>query len=206
MRDRVTSAPGAAAQPSGYPSRAVRCLLTIWLVFHLAAVIIPPAAAYPTSDLLGDKAWWLVRPYVQLLYLDHGYQFFAPEPGPSTLISYTLEWDDGRTEQEMIPHRGIHPRLLYHRYFMLTEFLSILDIGGQADRSDGGDLELNAGQRAWLRAYARHLCRSRGAQSVSLSRMLRELPSMEDVRNGSTLTDPERLSETPLGTFRCDEL
>jgi len=103
------------------------------------------------------------------------------------VLAYTIEFDDGSTKQETIPNRGIRPRLLYHRHFMLTEFLSFAPDD-------------------WHRSYARHLCRTYGAKSVTLSRMTRLLPTMEEVRNGSTLTDPSRYLETPLGHFRCDEL
>ena len=35
------------------------------------------------------------RPYLEAAYLDHGYAFFAPDPGPSHLVRYELEFDDG---------------------------------------------------------------------------------------------------------------
>ena len=90
-----------------------------------------------------------------------------------------MELADGSTIQETIPNGGIHPRLLYHRHFMLTEFL-------------------NFAPDDWHRTYARHLCRKYQAKSVTLSRTTRALPTMEDIRNGGTLTDAERYLETPL--------
>jgi hypothetical protein len=99
---------------------------------------------------LWDGAWRSFRPYLQLLYLNHGYKYFAPEPGPSTLLAYTMEFADASSRQETIPNRDIHPRLLYHRHFMLTEFL-------------------NFGPDDWHRSYARHLCRTYGAEKVTLS-------------------------------------
>jgi hypothetical protein len=168
------------------PSGKLRWLISALLVFHLAAVIISPLSV-PPSSATWNNAWWVFRPYLEMMYLNHGYKYFAPEPGPSTLLAYTLEFDDGSTLEETIPHRGIRPRLLYHRHFMLTEFL-------------------NFAPEDWHRAYARHLCQRYGAESVTMSRMTRLLPTMEDVRNGSTLTDPSRYLETPLGSFRCDDL
>jgi hypothetical protein len=168
------------------PSKTVRRIISVVLALHVIAVVASPLSV-PPSSVFWDHAWWLFRPYLQMMYLNHGYKYFAPEPGPSTLLAYTLEFEDGQTIQQTIPNRDIHPRLLYHRHFMLTEFL-------------------NFGPDDWHRTYARHLCRKYGAKSVSMSRMTRLLPTMEDVRNGSTLTDPERYLETPLGSFQCDEL
>jgi hypothetical protein len=205
--------PPVAAAPAVTFPRPLRWALTAWIVFHFTAVVIAPASVDPSSTLLQERVWPLVRPYLQLVFLNHGYHYFAPEPGPSTLLSYTLEWDDGRTEQGMIPNRGIHPRLLYHRYFMLTEFLNFIGLGldpdapqDSADPADPADPAAQAEQGQWLRAYARHLCHAHGANSVVLTRVVRTLPTMEEVRDGMSLADPQHVTETPLGTFRCDEL
>ena len=167
------------------PSKRVRWVISVLLILHILANITSPMSVPPSSSLF-DSAWSVFGSYLQMMYLNHGYKYFAPEPGPSTLLAYTLEFDDGSTIQQTIPNRGIHPRLLYHRHFMLSEFL-------------------NFGPDDWHRTYARHLCRTYGAKSVSMSRMTRVLPTMEEVRNGSTLTDAERYLETPLGSFQCDE-
>src|SRR5262245_19757491 len=170
------------------PKRLSRLLLwtiSTLLVLHILAVVVSPISV-PPSSAFWDDAWWVFRPYLQMMYLNHGYKYFAPDPGASTLLAYTLEFEDGTSRQVTIPNRDIHPRLLYHRHFMLSEFL-------------------NFAPDDWHRSYARHLCRTYGAKCVSMSRMTRELPTMEDVRNGSTLKDPERYQETPLGSFQCDE-
>ena len=84
------------------------------------AIIIAPAAVSPSSDLV-QAGWDLFQPYLQILYLNHGYHFFAPEPGDSTLLAFQAERADGTVVSGRIPNRGIVPRLLYHRHFMLTE-------------------------------------------------------------------------------------
>jgi hypothetical protein len=163
-------------------------LLNVWLVFHLAAIIIAPASVSPSSEMV-QSAWRVVRPYLQLLYLNHGYHYFAPEPAESTLLTYTVELDDGTTFSGRIPHRRIHPRLLYHRHFMLTEFLNF----PPPDQ-----------QQVWHRSYARHLCRKYGAAKVSLSRITHYLPQRRAVLAGAKLDDPASYTEEPLGTYQCD--
>lgn len=77
-----------------------------------------------------------VRGYSQFTYLDHGYAFFAPEPGPSHLIRATVTPTEPGDGSEPGPNpvapivrnypdlNDQWPRLLYHRHFMLAEFLN----------------------------------------------------------------------------------
>ncbi len=112
------------ATPSTWPSpRFLRRLVNLWLVFHLAAMIVAPAVVAPSSELIRET-WGCFQPYIEALYLDHGYHFFAPEPAESTLLAYAAERADGTVVRGRIPDRATRPRLLYHRYFMLTEHMN----------------------------------------------------------------------------------
>jgi hypothetical protein len=67
------------------------------------------------------------RPYVQFGYLDHGYFFFAPNPGATHLLRCRLTFDDGRPSRDVwIPDLAEQspPRLFYHRHFMIAESLN----------------------------------------------------------------------------------
>ncbi len=165
-------------------------LLNVWLAFHLFAIVICPASVEPSSPLL-QAGFELVAPYLHLLYLDHGFHFFAPDPGASTLVAYSLEFPDGSMKTGRFPNREIYPRLFYHRHFMLTEFLG------------NGPEEI---QPLVERAFARNLCRETGATRVSLIRVVHDTASVADVRGGMTLNDPSLFTETPLGTYIAEEL
>jgi hypothetical protein len=164
-------------------------LVNVWLVYHLAGIVIAPWSVPPSSRLV-QNAWRGIGPYVQLLFLNHGYHYFAPEPGNSTLVAYVLEMPGGKRETGRIPNRGIRPRLLYHRHFMLTEFLAASENYPPAVRTE------------LLRAMARELCHEHGALRVTLSKVTHRLPTMERIRAGGTLDD--NYTEEPLGTFSCD--
>jgi len=95
-----------------------------WLLglalFHLLAVVAEPLFFYSRSDVQAGPEFLALRrglgPYVDWMYLDHGYFFFAPNPGPSHLVGI-------RDQSVVFPDRKEQwPRLLYHRYFMLSEF------------------------------------------------------------------------------------
>jgi hypothetical protein len=177
--------PGAAqASGRGFWRRAVNC----WLVIHLAAMIIAPAAVAPSSEVI-RRAWGVFQPYIEVLFLDHGYHFFAPEPAESTLLAFAAERADGTVVRGRIPDRRTQPRLLYHRYFMLTEHMN--DAPEEV-------------RQLWYDSYAQHIGRKFGAATVALFKQTHNLPTMERVREGGRLTDPESYEEEPLGTFRCD--
>lgn len=165
-------------------------LVNCWLIFHLFAILVCPASVEPSSPL-AQSCFTLVAPYLHAIYLDHGFHFFAPDPGPSTLISYTLEFADGTTKSGRMPDRSTFPRLLYHRYFMLTEYL-----GNGPEES----------QPFVERALARNLCRDTGAVRVSLTRVVHDLPTQEQMRAGRSLNDPSLFTETALGTYTTEEL
>lgn len=169
-------------------SRVLKGVVSLWLLFHVAAVIIAPASVGPSSYLV-RSAWEVVQPYLQVLYLNHGYHFFAPEPSGSTLLAFEARRADGTVVRGRIPNRGIKPRLLYHRHFMLTEHMNL------------APPEL---RDRWFGSYARHLGHKYGAVRVGLTRLSHELPSMEMVRKGVRLDDPASFFEQPLGVFTCD--
>jgi hypothetical protein len=154
----------------------------------VAAIIIAPASVGPSSDLV-RSTWSVFRPYLQALFLNHGYHYFAPEPSQSTLVAFVADRRDGSMVQGRIPDRSIKPRLLYHRHFMLCEHMITVPP------------EL---QKRWAESMARHLGHKYGARQVSLSRLTHFLPSMEMVQSGVQLDDPAGYTEQPLGVFPCD--
>ena len=101
-------------------------LLPVAIVFHLTAVFVAPLAfASEYSSPFVNAIYAALRPYIAAMYLDHGYFFFAPNPGPSHLVDYKVEFADGRPPLTgRFPDlKTERPRLLYHRHFMLSESL-----------------------------------------------------------------------------------
>ncbi len=101
----------------------VRFAISAGLLFHLVAVIACPLAVPPRSPL-NETIFRGVQWYAEPLFLNHGYRFFAPNPGPSILVRYEIETHDGKTIRGVTPNLETQwPRLLYHRHFMLTSRL-----------------------------------------------------------------------------------
>ena len=180
--------PGVAARKNRSDLRYLWWGVNLWLVFHLAAIVIAPAAMDPSSDLV-RYLHGVFQPYLDALFLDHGYHFFAPEPEESTLLSFEAERSDGSVVRGRIPDRATQPRLLYHRYFMLTEHMS------------RAPEEL---RDQWHDSYAQHIGHVYGASRVKLIQQTHLLSSVERIRQGRRLDDPESYEDHPLGDFQCD--
>ncbi len=116
------TADAGAASPGVPWTAARRFWVSIFLIFHLFCVALAPLAVVePRPGLAVALQGWL-RPYSESLYLIHGYRFFAPEPGPSHILHYEITRNSGETLVGHFPDRNQHwPRLLYHRWFMLSE-------------------------------------------------------------------------------------
>lgn len=99
-----------------------RIWVSLILLVHLLAIGIAPLAVVDPRSDLAMAAHQVAAPWSRSLFLDHGYRFFAPEPGPAHIVHYTVTRADGTTVEGQFPDQNRHwPRLLYHRWFMLSE-------------------------------------------------------------------------------------
>lgn len=174
----------AAAQDREKLGRGKRRALSAALAFHLLAVVAAPLAVPPSSELFYGL-FRGVRWYVEPLFLNHGYRFFAPEPGPSYLVRYEAETAGGETVAGRFPDLQTQwPRVLYHRHFMLSSRLQ----GGPNDPL----------VKAYSRSFAEHLLRRHEARRVRLWVVRHNLPSLLQAQAGMPLDDPRLYEEFPL--------
>jgi hypothetical protein len=193
-----------------------RAIVSGLLVFHLAAVFLPPFA-FQTSSSPGAGSpfaqplmLW-ISPYADAAYLNHGYAFFAPDPGPSYLLRASMEFDDDReTIHRTMPDLNIDwPRLRYHRHFMLSEHLN----GAFLPAEPPPEVAENPGElEYWQRrhqlyearreAIVSHLKKKHGAARVNLRRVEHRLLDPYEITQSNRRIDaPEtyiELSEAPM--------
>ena len=119
----------AECRPPLHADRRMRFGLSILLIGHLWAVIgrplefatLGPFGSSPSASTFFNP----VRGYSQFAYLDHGYAFFAPDPGPSHYFQAAITDGEGKRSEHKFPDLDVQwPRLLYHRHFMLAEFFN----------------------------------------------------------------------------------
>jgi hypothetical protein len=198
MRARQQNLPDSAQSPEAAerPSRRMRVIVSVLVALHLFAVFVGPWALPPQNSELSAGAARVLRPYLELLSLANGYRFFAPEPGPSHLVRYEATLDDGTLRTGVFPDKQVHvPRLLYHRYFMLSEFANTLSNPNlPADRAE-----------ALTRGYAEHVSEAQHAKTVRLYLRRHFVPRPEEVRRGMQLSDKALYQEQPLGVYTRDE-
>jgi hypothetical protein len=192
----VSVSPSSTIQPApsesssdrlGSKRRLLIWAVNVWLVYHISAIIIAPAAVAPSSPLI-QAVWRVFHPYLDLLFLNHGYHFFAPEPTESTLLAFAAERADGTVVTGRIPSPSTKPRLLFHRHFMLTEHM----------RDAPEEL-----QKEWIGSYAEHICHKYGAVRVSLTGQIHNLATVDAVRGGTRLDDPASYESESFGVFEC---
>lgn len=177
-------------------SRPARWLASLAIAGYLAAVIVPPLAGPPPASELAARLRQPLRPLIGALHLDHGYRFFAPDPGPGHEIRWTVTLADGSTQSGKIPDRERDwPRLLYHRRFMVAE-----KIAAQVPTSEAPRDVRDRAKPEWLplvKGVAGNLLRATGGDRVRLEMVEHYLPTPEEVVAGTAGADVV----TPLGTF-----
>lgn len=171
------------------PGRVPRVLLSILITLHFTAVLSAAFSVGPASPLV-RATWDRCRPYLQACYLNHGFHFFAPNPGPSHLLDWGAELRDKSWAEGRLPDPATRPRLLYHRYFMLTENAAGLP----------PELRLEA-----YRAYQQALCRQLQAEVVHMSSTEHLLPTPEFVLQGGRLDAPQGYVEEALEPCPCPQ-
>jgi len=175
-------------------------VVSLCLLVYFAAVIVPPLAGPAPASELANRILQPLRPLVGAVYLGHGYRFFAPNPGPGHTIHWTMTMPDGSTRSGRIPDEALdHPRLLYHRRFMVSEKISALVPLADAP----ADVRERA-KRDWqplVKGVATNLLRREGGLSVTLETVEHYLPDPGEVLASGTFAD----AVTPLGSYAWAE-
>jgi hypothetical protein len=139
---------------------AARGIVSVWLGYHVLAMFVSPWAVPPTS-VLAVSLQGNVAHYQTLLYLNHGYRFFAPDPGPASIVGYTITKADGSQRTGLFPDRNAinrdYPRLNYHRWFMWSETLGRLFGQWVSPSEFARYLELEQARVSELRQQGREL-------------------------------------------------
>lgn len=204
-----------AEEPTDRLSQRWRLLISALVIGHVWAVVGRPiefATRGPTGPSPSATTFYRpVRGYSELMYLNHGYAFFAPDPGPSHLITAKLPSDDGQATQRTFPDiQKQWPRLLYHRHFMLTEFLHNLyqpPLPQSVARSTTADaLAWRSGRQRYEAvrdSMRRHLAHEAGlssAEQVQIERVEHRMPGLPEF-----LDERIRLRDRRLYRVLADE-
>ncbi len=198
---------GSAAR-AGWPGWA-KVVVSLLLLYHMAAVLAGAVAVPPSSELeqsVADK----FAAYFAVMDMGYSYRFYA-EPPPTPVVTATLQFGDGRPEETVrLPGRDVPgPRMRHQRQLALAN--SLFSDVQEARRMTG-----DASRSRIARAYARHLCGSRpGCRSVTLHVQQHLIPEPAQVLNAGDVpgtsrfdlfgdrmfTIPEWIGDYPCGAF-----
>jgi len=184
MSDSSRGRAGRRPAQLSFPVRAILSLLFIW---HVTAVFMAPMSISVANidsvvNWVAQRTW--MQRYLDALYLNHGYHFFAPDPGDGHLIHFQVMDERGSVikEGEFPNLKDQWPRLRYHRYFMLAD---------QCQLPAPSEAEERRWTETYLKTYARQLLREYGGQSVRVQRIVHYPLFMDDALKGRSLTYPE---------------
>jgi hypothetical protein len=171
---------------NGRPALAVRIAVSLLLAFHLFAVFIAPLSIPPSSRLAIDVAQGtFLQWYLDALYINHGYAFFAPDPGAGRLVRWEILNPQGAVvKQGEFPNSKEHwPRLWYHRHFMLADQV-------------GDGMDDDAWRKRFLEAYGRHILRESDGAAVRIRWIEHRPLEPEEATRGMKLDDPSTYRQT----------
>jgi len=206
------STPNSKDSPSPTWNVGVRRIVSLLISVHLIALFVGPCASPPPSAEWARQSEQILTPYLHLTFLkDHGYRFFAPNPGPSHLVRYELLDKDGKIfDQGTFPDIKTHwPRLYYHRHFMISESLyNVANFPPEPpDAEAPEELHLRYRQAvavrdSYLNSISKYLVTQHPeAAKVRIVMVQHRIPLPEDVANGRPLGDPDLYDEIVLGEY-----
>jgi hypothetical protein len=211
--DSAAQPPPAPWGARGWKYGAVNALI----ILHLAALLLMVAGGGTgtfSSPPLVARASAVTAPYVRFTGMQNAYRFFAPDPGPATLIWARLTYDDGKVRWIECPGRESHPRsLAYHRELYPAMMLGMqtappgaLVVPGYPHLTDIGF--------TYAFSYVRHLAAAstrtgdRGTpklvRTVELFVVTHAIRTPSQVRQGWRADDLRLYQTTKLGEFRAD--
>jgi hypothetical protein len=188
---------------AGWPVWA-RAVLSIALVLHGAALLSGALAAADNASFIERSVANAFVPYHQLIDQGYTYRYYAPEPGPTPVVTAVIHYGTDRPdEEERLPGRGVWPRLRYQRQLALANHLF----------SDFARTRQEGGESLWARSYARHLARIHpGAKSIALYLRMHLIPDPGRIavesRDSKIDLDADEYFTTPerIGEFACVDL
>src|SRR5262245_30282636 len=110
-----------------------RLAVSLIILFHFAGLWTAVTSTPPQPWISGQLWNFVFRPYLQFMYLNNAYHFYSPEPGPASLLWFSIEYEsdkEGERQYRLVkePHLDKdgfpvpwRPRVQYTRYLSLAE-------------------------------------------------------------------------------------
>jgi hypothetical protein len=198
--------PGQSSIPRQW-SRPLQVVVSAGLIYHMAGLLVG-ALAPPPSSAIALRAVPYFQRYFELINQGYSYRYYSrldttvdpehPHPWGTPIVIADMEFpgDGGQVVHQVLRLPGRErtwPRLRFQRQLDLAYHLS----------SDP----------RWVASYARHLCKTRGCERVTISVREHQIPGLDAVRAATGRAAPpvdleaESTYSPPvkLGEYRCTD-
>lgn len=218
------------AIPVPPPSKApalVKWIVSLVLLFHFTAIISHVLSG--GGPFVMRQLSTLFRPYLKTMWLDNAYRFYAPDPGPTDVLWFHLNYADGSTRWTQVPRReDFYFRMPFQRHMSIALLASMMVEQEPVPARDNNEslarilasntpimrTVLTPVGEIFYRSYARHIART----DKQHPRTHAELASMDcylvkynirspfEMRMKLDMYDPRMLRILQVATFTPDGL
>jgi hypothetical protein len=194
-----------------------KTIVSLLVSAHFFAIFTAVTAAgtsqFPPPPLLVLTKEYLTRPYLHFVFLTNPYRFFAPNPGPSNLLWFRVEYADGSVRWLEAPRRADWTlRMPYQRH--LCTVLLFDQMANPISSDDPTTRKLSPEGKVVACSFARYVARKiGGAQSegtpnpvakVSIYSVMHSVLEPWQVQNGWDTNDLRLHTPFYIGTFGPD--
>lgn len=221
-----TNAP-SVSKPAGQPPFFVKLIVSLILLFHLSAILVHVLAGGGPFVMKQLSSWY--RPYLKTMWLDNAYRFYAPDPGPTEVLWYHLQYNDGSTRWTQVPRReDFYLRMPFQRHMSIALLGSMMTwqepIPPKDDAASVASVLVNnrpamrqvlsPNGEIFFRSYARHVARVEKEHPVSKAELISmdcylvkyEIRSPMQMRLNVDMYDPRNVRIQFVATFSTDGL
>jgi hypothetical protein len=140
--------PDPVPTPPSNPPVAVKVVISVIVFAHLSAIFVHVLAG--GGPFVLKQAASHVRPYLNFMWLDNAYRFYAPNPGDTEVLWYKLIYQDGSSRWTQIPRReDFYLRMPFQRHMSLALLASM------RTQQETVDLKTDANSVASLLTFSR---------------------------------------------------
>jgi hypothetical protein len=181
------------------PSASVRVLVGVLVFVHLIAIVIAVTSSgspgFPAPQL-SLRLSPFVQPYLQAIFLNNAYRFFAPNPGTPWVLWFRLQYSDGMVRWIELPGR---PERLWRGRYQRRLNLAI-QLGQYVESAAASDEKktLSPLGKMLVESAARHVAVAYARTSVNGSLVTIRNIGIYCVRHGVILPEQVRAGWEPI--------
>lgn len=142
-----------------------RIFISLIVIVHFGGICTAALSASPSPVIIQHMWIRIYRPYLQFMYLNNAYHFYAPEPGPASYFWFRLYYTDAddKTQAEWYKVPKVDERG-WQQHTVALEYQRILAVTENATKSDPSPQVIYTnpvnGQLEFTAQYLRRLANS----------------------------------------------